>query len=1327
MWGKLKTKTETVVPSNPASLATAALASTHKENKKRKIKKGKVSRQELEGLRQVREELKPSLFTESPGWRKLEKNPNNCEGVVYHEDERGGLHTRRIILQDKKVRGPVPASLGYLADLIEINLSINRIYGSIPSALAAITTLQELNLSCNKLKESIPDALGKLFNLEILDLHSNLLTGSIPPKLSGCVKLTELYLHANRLTGTIPDSLGDIEELTTLQVHDNFLTGEIPRSLGLLTKLKSLYLHNNDLEGQLPSTFCQCEALQAITIQDTTITIQDDPTFQTGDVRMGRTLAQGVWGGPPPFLSAAAKVRQARLKQEKDDAARERALDEKYAAQIMKNVVLLEEFRTNFGKFDQDDDGTINTRELGTVMRSLGLYMEDEELQDIIDFADQDGDGNLGFDEFVLIMAHQMRGAGGTVKGEDNREPDPWETMRGTAARVEEWREHFFHGERKNIAEERAKPTDWAGVEIPQAGVIYPASFITMYQTNGARGHDERMERWYTQHGMQPVEIPKKNHTPGPIGVAAILEAKEREEAMSAAAKEVECLVCFDTVKVSAIRRCPIGHMICIECLKHLAKKECTECGADIRQQAVTVEELRAYGHDADVHYASIIASFKAADTYMIQEISREQAVEGLLKANKPVGTDVDPKIEKEEIEKKLKSMCAKRPEVTMEEFMSCAGFGDRYLEELQERLMRRVKKIFALMDLDGDGTIDKEEQQEFYRKSGVDPDDEAVKKRVEKQFARADRDGDGGISLEEFAELQLPLMKKELKKRKEKRKTAREEDMKLQGEQLEERLMLRVHTLFQEMDLDANGTISKHEQQEYYHRSAVDMHDERVKAYMDKQFANIDFNGDGSISLDEFAKVQLKVLKEELAKRKGAAGQQEVAVSAKTKGKGFSMLKAAANKDKIRMSDLISTKGKVGLSKGKESKLKSRLRKLSTGGGRGNVTKSFLRRYKRGGSPKSKKEKKKKEVIDPLTISGSLFVRLVGATGLKAMDSGGTSDPFVIACIGKQKEQTRAIQKTLTPMWNEEFEFKLANRKHNLLIVVKDQDLMTSEFMGQFKIDLAEIVVKLGDVHGEFSQWYPLELRYTKKRQQAKAKEKAAKEAKEIVEGYTEGKPKKKKKKAEKKSGGEEDLGAVEVLLRWEGDDNKTPEERAVDAAAEKERQLLENDEDEEGGYDDLLKSVYGKELRGRALPGEKSAYEPRPEISYFERDQRQLTAYVAVDSMRKAWMQAEAEADARAKVLEGLQEEMEKEALAAEKRRHELDVLRHHDPGSTTYVPSRLRTWPAGTGMGINFPEMHYGTLERQMEKARGVLHDQQAEKLASLRQMELQKPHE
>ena len=67
------------------------------------------------------------------------------------------------------------------------------------------------------------------------------------------------------------------------------------------------------------------------------------------------------------------------------------------------------EFREAFQAFDKDGNGSITTKELGTVMRSLGQNLSESEIKEIIDEVDEDKNGTIDFQEFLSLMARKMK------------------------------------------------------------------------------------------------------------------------------------------------------------------------------------------------------------------------------------------------------------------------------------------------------------------------------------------------------------------------------------------------------------------------------------------------------------------------------------------------------------------------------------------------------------------------------------------------------------------------------------------------------------------------------------------------------------------------------------------------------------------------------------------------------------------------------------------------------------------------------------------------------------------------------------------------------
>ena len=249
----------------------------------------------------------------------------------------GGTPVRvtRLILRRMDLNGTVPADLGGLPMLTELNLHTNRLTGSIPADLNGLRRLEKLLLHNNQLSGDIPDLSG-LRSLEMLWLSGKdmSLTGGVPtwlntmsgledltvwgndlggriPNLSGMSSLKRLDIRANGLIGSVPSWLGDMDSLGILYLASNDLSGGIPEELGQLTGLVRMWLDRNDLTGSIPAELGNMTNLRTLNLRDNQLTGSIPPELGRLSNLVHLRLHNNILTGSiPPELGRLSKVTQ---------------------------------------------------------------------------------------------------------------------------------------------------------------------------------------------------------------------------------------------------------------------------------------------------------------------------------------------------------------------------------------------------------------------------------------------------------------------------------------------------------------------------------------------------------------------------------------------------------------------------------------------------------------------------------------------------------------------------------------------------------------------------------------------------------------------------------------------------------------------------------------------------------------------------------------------------------------------------------------------------------------------------------------------------------
>merc|ERR1719244_695031 len=68
----------------------------------------------------------------------------------------------------------------------------------------------------------------------------------------------------------------------------------------------------------------------------------------------------------------------------------------------------IREYKETFEMFDKNRNGTINSKELATAMRSFGMKPTQKEIENMIKEVDGDRNGYVDFDEFLSLMSRKV-------------------------------------------------------------------------------------------------------------------------------------------------------------------------------------------------------------------------------------------------------------------------------------------------------------------------------------------------------------------------------------------------------------------------------------------------------------------------------------------------------------------------------------------------------------------------------------------------------------------------------------------------------------------------------------------------------------------------------------------------------------------------------------------------------------------------------------------------------------------------------------------------------------------------------------------------------
>ncbi|KAK4280116.1 hypothetical protein QN277_011784 [Acacia crassicarpa] len=199
--------------------------------------------------------------------------------------------------------GYLTEHIGFLKNLVELDLSHNTIQGPIHSSLGDLVSLKYLDLSYNTIQGPIHSSLGGLASLKYLDLSSNAIQGELPRSLGNLKSLIHLSLGNNTINNSIPISFGNLTSLVYLDLSENQFVGNPFEIMGSLSKLNRLRLGYNLFEGVVQEAhLVNFTQLQVFLAEKNNLTLKVDPNWNPS-FQLLYMLSLACWNLGPQFPS----------------------------------------------------------------------------------------------------------------------------------------------------------------------------------------------------------------------------------------------------------------------------------------------------------------------------------------------------------------------------------------------------------------------------------------------------------------------------------------------------------------------------------------------------------------------------------------------------------------------------------------------------------------------------------------------------------------------------------------------------------------------------------------------------------------------------------------------------------------------------------------------------------------------------------------------------------------------------------------------------------------------------------------------------------------